>query len=447
MEKDATIDNLKNKKVLFLFAKNDPFDITNNTIMGTATYLCDNFNIDKIDDDLLDKINHFTCYFFDERKKMYLDDYIENCDYIIFYDDDDTNNYLNKLKKKYQEEKKEETIDKINELANNKCIINLADKITDKIKYKRWKPTINKKYPSLSTTLNNYLNFNLNINNTNADIILLYIIKMLYEIYKKKELKCLYCNDTSNILDYDFLCKKCHETELLEYELNANEKLNILTFNMFFGEKQSQIENILKSNYDILFLQECSKEIIKKMKNFDGYIVKSPIHYKEENYYTYIGINNKNNIKILEKYEDNGIIIIIIIIKNIKLCISSIHLIPRQYNHKERKIQINKITEFILKHKIENIPIIICGDTNMYDYENIDKFYIDIGKNIHNLEYSKTYPNLICKDQKFNNKKCQTIPQRFDRIIIKNCFYNNLKTHEDELSDHYMVTSNIFLRK
>ena len=75
--------------------------------------------------------------------------------------------------------------------------------------------------------------------------------------------------------------------------------LNILAYNLFCGEDDEQIKYIKENDCDILFLSETSNDIDKKLNNYIGDKIESHCGY------TYLGIHNKFNVKILNIYKSN----------------------------------------------------------------------------------------------------------------------------------------------
>ena len=348
-----------------------------------------------------------------------ISEYILNSENIVIYNDNDEYNSINTLKYLYKKIKNNTIIKEI----NKKIVINLAQISNDYIKYRRWKPSKDKPYANINTFLNNYLKYNLG--NIDSKIKLYYLIQFTKDIIKKHNNTLKHVEKNLKYID--------------EKSTNNNISLNILSFNVFFGENTNHINDIIENNYDLLFLQECSEQIINKLNNYAGFIELSTKH-KGIEYYTYLGINKKNKIKILKKFNESGIIGIFLKLNNLKICVFSIHLCPYQIHYNSRKIEFDNIYKFIDENNLNNIPIIICGDTNMQEYENYLKdTYNDIGESIENIKYKKTYPNLKCKDVKFDNKKVSTTEQRYDRIIIKNCDYTNFKSVIDDYSDHYKL--------
>ena len=209
--------------------------------------------------------------------------------------------------------------------------------------------------------------------------------------------------------------------------------LNILAYNLFMGEDEEQIRYIKENDFDILFLSETSNEIDKKLDNYISDKVESHCGY------TYLGINKKFNIEVLNILKSVGIIIIHLKINHQELVICSIHLTPYKKNAKIRNIQIFKLHEMLEDLNLLYLPIIIGGDTNMTnDEDDVIKEYgfIDVFLNDPN-EYYLTYPN-----RNFKDKRLSFIPKndfRYDRFLIKNCEAKEYKTIPNNNSDHLAI--------
>jgi hypothetical protein len=210
--------------------------------------------------------------------------------------------------------------------------------------------------------------------------------------------------------------------------------LNILAYNLFCGEDEEQIKYIKENDFDILFLSETSNDIDKKLYNYISDKVESHCGY------TYLGINKKFKIDILNIFKSAGIVIIHLkynepVNKELVLC--SLHLAPYKKNAKIRNIQIFKIHEILEDLNLLKLPIIIGGDTNMTDDEDdVIKEYDFI--DVYNDNDYLTYPN-----REFNDNRIKFVSPndfRYDRFFIKNCEAKKFKTIPNQNSDHLAIS-------
>jgi hypothetical protein len=213
--------------------------------------------------------------------------------------------------------------------------------------------------------------------------------------------------------------------------------LNILAYNLFLGEDNEQIIYIKENDFDILLLSEASNDIDKKLDNYLGHTVESHCGY------TYLGINKKFNIEVLNILNSIGIVIMHLKINSNEMVICSIHLTPYKKNAKIRNIQMFKINEILEDLNLLHLPIIIGGDTNMTDDEDevIDEYgLIDVYLETNN-EYYLTYPNREFMT-KSKDSRITFVPKndfRYDRFFIKNCEGKNFKTIPNLKSDHLAI--------
>ena len=227
--------------------------------------------------------------------------------------------------------------------------------------------------------------------------------------------------------------------------------LTILSFNLYKGEKESQIQFINETNHDLLFLSECSENICEKLNNYHGSIFKS--HCK----YTYLGIKKSLNLTITPILTTTGIIISHIKNDNFDLVVGSLHLHPFKDDRAKRKAQLTIIKHELKTRNLTLLPIIIGGDTNMQDDETsviqqlfLNDTYIDF----YNLNYQHTSKN---KNFNTNNPKLyQTFPnknnpnldefysnitnKRYNRCFYKRCVCNSYKVIPNVDSDHLAIT-------
>ena len=207
--------------------------------------------------------------------------------------------------------------------------------------------------------------------------------------------------------------------------------MKILAYNLFHGEKKEQIDYINDNDFDIIFLSEASENIIETFNNYIGDKIDSHCGY------TYLGINKKHNIDILTIIKLLGCVVFHVKINGQEIILGSLHLLPYKENKRKRKEQINRIYEDLEDNKLQHLPIILGGDTNMTDDDTyIDSYDFIIFTNI-------TYPNRKCKDNRIT-----FVPKnnfKYDRFLIKNCSAFDFKTIPNYSSDHMAISINILL--
>lgn len=249
--------------------------------------------------------------------------------------------------------------------------------------------------------------------------------------------------DYNNSYGLFYECNKC-EKKLDRHGIRYDNdniiydkiRFKILGYNLFYGESSEQIEFINKNIYDILFLSETSENALNNFKNYKGYYIKSHCGY------TYLGINKKFKIEEIKLIKSFGIILLYTKIDNTEVILGSIHLLAGKENVEQRNDQLKNILNEIKKLNLNNIPIIIGGDTNMKDDVNIDGFDLnDIYLIKRESKYNSTYPNRTFKD-----KRLKFIPKynyRYDRFFIKNCNCLCFETIENNDSDHLSIMTYI----
>ena len=215
-------------------------------------------------------------------------------------------------------------------------------------------------------------------------------------------------------------------------------KLNILAYNLYLGEDKEQIDFIKENDYDILFLSEASEYINKNLNNYIGDKIESHCGF------TYLGINKKHKIELLNIYKSFGIVIFQAKINNNEMILISIHLAPYKKNAKIRNIQMFKIHEILEDLNVLHLPIIIGGDTNMTDDEDdVVKEYnlIDVYLNDPNELSYVTYPNRDYVTSGVDKRITFVSPTdfRYDRFFIKNCDAKEYKTIPNNNSDHLAI--------
>jgi|LakMenE01Jun11ns_1017448.scaffolds.fasta_scaffold9953507_3 hypothetical protein len=236
----------------------------------------------------------------------------------------------------------------------------------------------------------------------------------------------------------EIIVKKNIDNDIKIIENSEKIKLNILSYNLFYGESLKQIEFINEMNYDILFLSEASKDVLINFENYRGTISNSHC------YNLYLGINNKYKIEVIEEYTFRGIILLHVKIDNKEVILGSIHLEPGPNSQNKRFEQLELIIEVIKEMNSNKVPIIIGGDTNMINNINMVWFDLyDVYLYESNSKYKVTYPNKNFNDERIIYKTKNEY--RYDRFFIKNCKYISFKTIENNDSDHLAITTTVEL--
>jgi endonuclease/exonuclease/phosphatase family metal-dependent hydrolase len=212
--------------------------------------------------------------------------------------------------------------------------------------------------------------------------------------------------------------------------------LNILSYNLFHGEDEIQSNYINDNNFDIIFLQETSENI--NLQNYYGDKIKSHCGY------TYLGINKNVKFTVLSTFKCYGIIISHVIINNIQIIIGSLHLHWGKDGSTHRLYQLDSINKLLIDKKLNHLPIILGGDTNMREHEKFDKFY-DIYLLNKNKSLYLTYPNREFKDSRITFVTEYNF--RFDKFFIKNCNFRNFETISNVSSDHLAIKTTIVISK
>lgn len=215
-------------------------------------------------------------------------------------------------------------------------------------------------------------------------------------------------------------------------------RFKILGYNLFCGETKEQNDFIDNANCDIIFLQETSKNILNILDNYKGYCIGSHCGY------TYIGIDKRLKIEEIKLVELKGIILLYAKINNNELILGSIHLAPGKENANLRNEQLKNIITEIKKINLNNIPVILGGDTNMKDDVDINEFDLnDVYLIKKDKKHEFTYPNRIFKDERL--KFIPKYDYRYDRFFIKNCKCLCYETIKNNDSDHLSIISYVEL--
>ena len=218
-----------------------------------------------------------------------------------------------------------------------------------------------------------------------------------------------------------------------------NKNIIVVSYNTFYEENEEQI-NILKNiNADIISFQESSNN---KFKNYFNITQKSHLNYTKLLLKNTLFTEFYNFTDILNIF---GVIFTIGIIETTPIIIIAIHLEPYEKGYEEREKQILQINEFILKNKLEDLQIIMAGDTNMRDNEHIisSTIFKDIYLN-HKMENNyTTYPTNQCNKPQFNDKYITKKVWRYDKIFVNNINSNSYETINTTFSDHYLIKSEL----
>jgi hypothetical protein len=227
----------------------------------------------------------------------------------------------------------------------------------------------------------------------------------------------------------------------------ANEDIKIISWNLDLDNNNitQKIGEILSKNADIIMLQECVDNIDIFFNDYISY-GKAQSHCGIINLF----IHKKLKPELINKYIDNGMVLYHINSKHGQLILGSVHLPPYGgINDKIlRTITIFKLINYLKIEKLLDLPIIIGGDTNMRDDEQIkeltDNILDDIYENYGDENKYHTWPNKtsIYKD-KF--EKYKTF--RFDRFFYSNITTKTFNTILSENSDHLMIETKIQFKK
>lgn len=235
--------------------------------------------------------------------------------------------------------------------------------------------------------------------------------------------------------------------EILKKMISINKNINVISYNIFtstkdkkYGETHDQINHIFDSNYDAMFLQECSSDLETKIdlnENVSKYLyLKTTSHCG----YTYLVISKRLIPKVLGVFAVNGIILAKINTIYGIIIFGSVHLEPfgNKQSVEKRKQQVDQIEYWIKSNSYDIYPIIIGGDTNMRDHEdNNFSLLNDDTKNYH------TYPNKTVKyDDVRKFVETMKYDFRFDRFLTLNATIIDLKIHESDESDHFAIIGN-----
>ena len=219
--------------------------------------------------------------------------------------------------------------------------------------------------------------------------------------------------------------------------------IKIISWNLDIENKniESKIDEILQRDADILMLQECDESIEKLLEDYVSY-GKSQSHCG----LVYLLIHKRIKPKKIKTYLENGVILAHINSSYGQLILGSVHLPPfGSINDKILRTNIiYNLVQYLKQEQLLNLPIIIGGDTNMRDDENISELtdYIldDIYETIGDEEKYHTWPN---KTSIYKNKFQKYKTFRFDRFFYSDITSSTFNTIISEYSDHLMIETNI----
>jgi hypothetical protein len=206
-----------------------------------------------------------------------------------------------------------------------------------------------------------------------------------------------------------------------------------------------KIHELLLKDADIIMLQECAENIDEYFYNYISYK-----YISSHCGFINLLIHKRMKPILLNEFIDNGIIIYHIDTKIGQMVVGSIHLQPySSINDKIlRTISIYKVLNFLNEEQLTKLPIIIGGDTNMRDDEQICELTnnaLDDVYNLHNDENKyHTWPNKTSSyKDKFSNYK----NFRFDRFFYSNLTSKTFNTIVSDYSDHLIIETNINFKR
>ena len=211
--------------------------------------------------------------------------------------------------------------------------------------------------------------------------------------------------------------------------------IRIVSWNLDIENKnmETKIEEILQRDSDILMLQECEDNI---NDFFEDYISfgKSSSHCG----IVILLIHKRIKPQHIKTYAKDGVVLAHINSCYGQLILGSVHLPPfGSINDKIlRTTMIFNLIEYLKKEQLLNLPIIIGGDTNMRDDEQISELtdYIldDIYDNFGDEEKYHTWPN---KTSIYKNKFQKYKTFRFDRFFYSHVTSSTFNTITSDNSE------------
>jgi len=219
--------------------------------------------------------------------------------------------------------------------------------------------------------------------------------------------------------------------------------IKIVSWNLDIENKnvESKIEEILERDADILMLQECEDNVDDFFQDYISF-GKSSSHCGV----VCLLIHKRIKPKKIKTYVENGVILAYIKSKHGQLILGSVHLPPfGSINDKIlRTTIIYNLVEYLKTEHLLNLPIIIGGDTNMRDDEQISELtdYIldDIYDNFGDENKYHTWPN---KTSIYKNKFHKYKTFRFDRFFYSHVSSSTFNTIVSDNSDHLMIETKV----
>lgn len=223
------------------------------------------------------------------------------------------------------------------------------------------------------------------------------------------------------------------------------QEIKVISWNLDINNKNhdAKINEIIEKNADIIMLQECIPNITNNLINYISYST-----VKSHNGTINLLIHKRINPELINVFKDNGILIYHLNTKFGYIIVASIHLAPfNKINDKIlRTISIYKITNFLKKTNLLNLPIIVGGDTNMQDDEHIGNLSENILEDLYdNYGDENNYHTWPVRNKNLNNKLNKKF--RFDRFFYSNLTVKNFNTWTSEHSNHIMIETDIIFSK
>ena len=206
-----------------------------------------------------------------------------------------------------------------------------------------------------------------------------------------------------------------------------------------------KMNELLARDADVLMLQECSEGIKYYLDDYVSF-GSAKTHCGNAELF----LHNRINPQLIKIFVNNGMIVYHIKSEYGQLILGSLHLPP--YGGLNDKILrtylINKLIVFLKKEKLLDMPIIIGGDTNMRDEEQIteltDNLLDDIYEKFGDEEKYHTWPN---KTSTYKNKFHKYKNFRFDRFFFSHVSSSTFNTILSDNSDHLMIETSIQFKK
>lgn len=260
-----------------------------------------------------------------------------------------------------------------------------------------------------------------------------------------------YCDEDATIVEILKICKYLKLNILCDFKLfdsileKKTNMLRVISFNIFFSnsdlkknETYRQIAHLKYIDADILFLQECSEEIEKKLLDYE--FINTPSHCGS----TYLLIKKSLDCEIIDCICQDGIILLWITTIYGQFVLGSLHMIP--YDDEDdimfRIEEIEMFQDWIDANNLKCVPIIIGGDTNMTHVESSAILKMNFFKELS----SSSYPNRKIIYKKARNYALNIKEDfNYDKFFIKNVNVKKFQTINTYDSDHLMNYLSIYL--